>query len=222
MSETEQRQNPIVQVFEVAEQRFKEIAPEHMKYATEVGFAKQLMEGNGFLRKAAMENPKSLGHAITNVAAIGLSLNPAEKLAYLITRNVKVGQNQWETRVFLDPSYMGLIRLATDSGNIKWIQANCVYSNDEFCDNGPGEKPTHKYNAFAKHEDRGEFVGVYCVAKTIDGDYLTTTMPAEDVYSIRDRSEAWKAKTAGKTTRGIVISTRWQKSPLFAEPSAHR
>jgi hypothetical protein len=92
---------------------------------------------------------------------------------------------------------MGLCKLATDSGAIKWVQASCVYSNDEFVDNGPGEKPEHKYNAFAKAEQRGEFVGVYCVAKTEDGDFLTTTMPAEKVFSIRDRSEAWKRGKKG-------------------------
>jgi len=150
----------------------------------------QLLDNNSYLKKASMENPRSFIQALTNVAAIGLSLNPAEKLAYLITRNIKNG-NQWETRVCLDVSYMGFVRLATDSGSIKWVHADCVYAEDEFIDNGPGEKPTHRYNAFAK--SRGEFVGVYCVAKTKDGDYLTEIMPAEDVISIRDRSEAYKA-----------------------------
>jgi len=34
---------------------------------------------------------------------------------------------------------------------------------------------------------------VYVVAKTADGDYLTTTMNLAEVHSIRDRSSAWKA-----------------------------
>jgi recombination protein RecT len=36
-------------------------------------------------------------------------------------------------------------------------------------------------------------VGVYVVAKTADGDYLTTAMSTDEINSIRDRSSAWKA-----------------------------
>lgn len=183
----------IAEVIEITSERFKSIAPKWMQYDAEKGFAIQLLSGNDYLKKAAESNPSSLQQAITNVAAIGLSLNPAEKLAYLIPRNIKTkdasGRDKWETRVYLEPSYMGLIRLATDSGSIEWAQAKCVYSDDEFVDNGPGEKPTHRYNAF---KARGEFVGVYCTAKTTKGDYLTTLMDKEAVFSVRARSEAYK------------------------------
>ncbi|SPW12827.1 Recombinational DNA repair protein (RecE pathway) [Cronobacter sakazakii] len=48
------------------------------------------------------------------------------------------------------------------------------------------------YSEFDTKEQRGEVVGAYVVVKTDDGDYLTHTMRIEDIYSIRDRSEAWK------------------------------
>lgn len=188
-------QRSIAQVIELAGERFNQIAPAHMKYDAEKGFAIQLLKNNDFLMQAAQQSPASLQQAITNVAAIGLSLNPAEKLAYLITRSVKTGDNKWENRVFLEPSYMGFIRLATDSGSIEWVHTSCVYEKDQFEDNGAGEKPTHKYNAFSK--ERGEFVGVYCVAKTKGGDYLTTLMDRANVESIRDRSDAWKRGKKG-------------------------
>lgn len=184
-----------------SEGRFKELAPAYMQYEAEKGFATQLLKNNAYLSGIARSAPESLQYAIINVAAIGLSLNPAEKLAYLIPRNLKVkdarGKDTWVNRIFLEPSYIGLCKLATDSGSIKWVQANCVYAADTFEDNGPGEKPTHKYAAMAKSADRGEFVGVYCVAKTADGDYLTTIMPSEDVMSIRSRSESWKQSQKG-------------------------
>jgi phage RecT family recombinase len=198
-------ENPVANIIQATEERFLSIAPAHMKYDAEKGFAIQILKNNGYLMRAAMESPDSLQQAITNIAAIGLSLNPAEKLAYLIPRNVKIkgdkGQpDKWVTRVYLEPSYMGLIRLATDSGSIKWAQALIVYSNDEYTDNGPGEKPEHKFKAFDKLEKRGDFVGVYCVAKTMDGDYLTTSMTAEEIIGIRDRSEGWKAWIKDKRT----------------------
>lgn len=180
----------LVEVINKTEERFRQIAPQYMNYDAEKGFAVQLLSNNQYLAEAAQtENYKYLQQAVVNVAAIGLSLNPAEKLAYLIPRNVKVG-NQWQSRVYLEPSYMGMLRLATDSGSIEWAQANCVYEQDEFIDNGPGEKPIFQYKAFAK--DRGEFVGVFCVAKTSKGDFLTTVMTADEINGIMARSESAK------------------------------
>jgi len=184
----------IAEVIDLAEERFVSIAPPKMNYEAEKGFVIQLLRNNDYLMKVATGNPQSLQQAITNVAAIGLSLNPAEKQAYLIPRNVKQG-DKWVSKIFLEPSYMGLCKLATDSGSIEWIQANCVYENDTFLDNGAGNKPTHVYEAFGKN--RGSFVGVFCEAKTHTGDYLTTVMAEEEIINVRDRSEAWKVSKSG-------------------------
>lgn len=193
----------IAEVIEIAGERFRQIAPQHMKYESEKGFAIQLLKNNDYLMSVAMASPTSLQQAITNVAAIGLSLNPAEKQAYLITRTIKTkdanGKDKWEKRIFLEPSYVGLCKLATDSGSIEWVHAAPVHEQDTFIDNGPGEKPTHQYQAF---KDRGEMVGVFCTAKTKGGDYLTNIMDMPKIISIRDRSEAWKAKVDGKAKTG--------------------
>lgn len=181
----------LVQEVKQVESRFLEVAPKHINFTNELSFAVQILNNNSYLAGVATKNPNSLKSAVANIAAIGLSLNPAEKLAYLIPRSVKNG-NQWEARIFLEPSYMGLCKLATDSGGIEWVQARCVYAEDEFIDNGLGEKPTHNYSPFSK--DRGEFVGVYCTAKTDNGDYLTTTMGVDKILDIRGRSESWKKR----------------------------
>jgi len=194
---SEDNKETLLTVIDKAKDRFLQIAPKSISYEAEKGFAVQLLNNNSYLLDAARAYPQGLIHAVTNVAAIGLSLNPAEKLAYLIPRNVKVADNQWQNRIFLEPSYMGLCKLATDTGSIEWVQAACVYRNDTFEDNGFGSKPTHKYNPFDSNEKRGEFVGVYCVAKTNTGDYLTTIMNAEDVYAIREKSESYKRSKKG-------------------------
>lgn len=174
------------EVIESAREKFLEIQPEGMQFTAERAFAIQLLKANDYLMKVAKGNPSSLQSAMLNVAAIGLSLNPAKKQAYLVPRG---------GRICLDCSYMGFCDMATMTGTIKWLQANCVYENDTFIDNGPGHEPKHQYSPFAKKADRGAFAGAYCVAKTADGDYLTTIMTAEEINNIKGRSETGKKNT---------------------------
>ncbi len=158
-------------------------------FAREAEFAIQALCASDYALKIARENPQSVRDAVTNIAAIGISLNPAKKQAYLVPR---------KGAICLVISYMGLLDLAIQSGSILWGQAEMVYAADKFTMNGHDKPPTHERNPFAK--DRGELVGVYCVVKTCDGDYLTCTMTAAEVYAIRDRSDAWKAhKEKGKS-----------------------
>jgi len=181
-------------VIDRVEQDFTAIAPPTMQFRAERGYAMQILQNNSYLLGVAEKNPISLMQAIRNVAAIGLSLNPAKKQAYLIPRKVKI-DNNYVDKIFLEPSYMGLCDIATGIGSIQWVQAKCVYANDVFVDNGPGQAPTHTYNAFSK--ERGEFVGVYCTAKTIGGDFLTTIMDKAQIEAIRDKSESWKRGQSG-------------------------
>lgn len=168
------------------EQNFNAVNAYQMNFRKEATFAIQLLKANDFLRSTAQDNPDSLRNALTNIAAIGISLNPATKEAYLVPRS---------RAVCLDISAIGLIKLATDSGSIEWVQAKLVHAEDEFIDNGPGEKPTHRFKPFG---ERGPIVGVYAVAKTHKGDFLTDFMTIKECHDIRDRSEAWKAYVAGK------------------------
>ncbi len=153
-----------------------------ISFEREAEFALQVIYSNDYLRKIAEANRQSVKDAVTNIAAIGISLNPAKKQAYLVPRKAKV---------CLDISYMGLIDLAMVTGSIRWAQASLVNEADTFTLNGYDRAPNHAFNPFSK--DRGEVVGVYAVVKTADGEYLTHTMTIADVFAIRDRSEAWKS-----------------------------
>lgn len=151
-------------------------------FEKEAGFAIQLLTASDYAINIATSNRQSVINAVTNVAAIGISLNPAKRQAYLVPRDGKI---------CLDISYMGLLDLAIQSGSLLWGQAELVHEADRFTLNGFDKPPTHQRDPFAK--DRGPVVGVYVVVKTRDGDYLTTTMTIDEVYDIRDRSSAWKA-----------------------------
>ena len=153
-------------------------------WAKESQFAIQAFQKNDFLAKTAMANPTSAQNAIINVAAIGITLNPAAKLAYLVPR---------DGGVHLDISYMGLLHLAQVSGAIQWGQCKLVYANDTYESNGLDKAPTHKYNAFG---ERGPVVGGYCTVKTQQGDYLTDEMSLAEIKQVENTSKAkngpWK------------------------------
>lgn len=163
------------------------LADRSIKFEQEAGFAIQIIGNNSYALSTAASNRTSVVNAVKNIAAIGISLNPAKKQAYLVPRG---------GAICLDISYMGLMDLAMATGSIKWAQAELVRENDGFARGNFDKPPVHTFNPFSK--DRGEIVGVYVVVKTADGDYLTHTMEIGEVYDIRDRSEAWKAYTAKK------------------------
>lgn len=180
-----------------AQDRFEAVLSDKtLNFEREAGFAIQVLGGSDFAMKTAMGNRQSVFNAVVNVAAIGISLNPAKKQAYLVPR---------DGRICLDISYMGLLDLAIQSGSIMWGQAEIVHESDGFELNGFDKPPTHKRNPFAK--DRGAFVGAYVVVKTRDGDYLTTCMQIDEIYDIRNRSSAWKSGRScpWKTDEGEMV-----------------
>ena len=141
-------------------------------------FAIQAFQKNEYLAKVAMGNPSSAQNAIINVAAIGITLNPSAKLAYLVPR---------DNGVHLDISYMGLLHLAQVSGAIQWGQCKLVHASDTYESNGLDKAPTHRYNAFG---DRGPVVGGYCTVKTAQGDYLTEEMSLAEIKQVEASSKA--------------------------------
>ncbi|WWW34558.1 recombinase RecT [Stenotrophomonas rhizophila] len=153
-----------------------------INFDREAEFALQSLYGNEYAMKIAMSNRQSVINAVVNIAAIGISLNPAKRQAYLVPRDGKI---------CLDISYMGLMDPAIDSGSVRWGRAKLVYAADSFVLNGLDHAPLHSHDPFAK--DRGEVVGVYVVVKTADGDYLTDTMSREEIDGIMNRSQSVKS-----------------------------
>jgi recombination protein RecT len=169
-----------------AKDRFLVVAQSAVNYDKESIFAMQALMKTDYAMKVANENSQSVHLAMINVASTGLTLNPANAYAYLVPRD---GQ------IVLDISYKGLIKIATDSGAIVWARADVVYANDTFTYHGPASIPDHQADPFK--QDRGEVIGVYCIAKTKDGDILTEVMPMSEIAKIRDKSMAYAKKKSG-------------------------
>jgi recombination protein RecT len=185
LAKTQQVSNQIYAL----ENNFSALARERgqeVNFKREALFAIQAMQNNDFLHRVAMENPQSLQNAVLNIATVGLSANPALSEVYYVPR---------DGRVCADISYRGLCTLATRSGVIKIIRADVVYENDEFELNGFGKEPTHKFKPF--NQNRGQAIGVYCVAKLVSGEYLVEIMSIEECHAIRDRTQQWKKNQSG-------------------------
>ena len=143
-------------------------------WKAESQFAMQALTKNSALAKC---NPNSVQNSIINVAAVGLTLNPADAYAYLVPRS---------NECTLAISFKGLIKVATDAGGIEWVQAKIVKENDEFTVMGVSQPPEHKITTPFDESLRGKTIGAYCVAKTVDGDYLTEIMSAEEIAKVKD------------------------------------
>ena len=130
--------------------------------------------------------------ALVQLANTGLTLNPVMKFAYLIPRNVKVADNKWETRCFLEPSYMGLIKAATDTGSIKLMRGEIVYQGDD-CDFLKGTTVSVRHIPYWKTgRERGGVVAAYSVAILHDGTVDVLDMGPEDLGKVKNASEAVK------------------------------
>lgn len=174
-------------------------------WAKESQFAVQHLTKNDYITKIAMANQTSVQNAIINVAAIGISLNPASKHAYLVPR---------DGAICLDVSYMGLMHLAKKTGALLEVEAKLVYESDTYENNGIGERPTHKSNTFAK--DKGAVVGAYCVALKTGGYWLVEEMDIEALNKVKSTSKAakgpWKTWPEEMMRKTVVkrASKYWQ------------
>lgn len=100
-------------------ERFLEVTDEKT-YNREAIFAYQAFQNSTALQKCSKE---SIRNAIVNIALTGVSLNPSLQEAYIIPRKGKA---------VLDFSYRGLIGIACSKGNVKSMNAQVVYTWDDF------------------------------------------------------------------------------------------
>lgn len=171
-----------------AAQKQFEVSNEYkMNFNREAGFAIQILSNNPYLLKC---DPDSVKHAVVNVALTGITLNPALKYAYLVPRKVKN-----ELKCILDISYMGMIKILTDAGAVKNVDAGVIYQNDRY-DFRRGSDPYFKH--IPALSDRGEKIGAYAIAFLRDGGFQFEIMGREDIEKVRATSESYKNEEGRK------------------------
>lgn len=165
-----------------AELQFHEIASidnNIVSFAKEAKYALQIIQASeSSFRNCTTE---SIRNAIVNVAACGLTLNPAMKLAYLVPR---------KGVCCLDISYIGLTQIAVESGSVLAVKAEIVRTNDPFEYNGPFKAPTHKFNPLDTNDSRGQIKGSYAMAQLANGAMVVDVLNNEEITKIRSLSKA--------------------------------
>ena len=188
-----------------AAQKQFEVSNEYkMNFNREAGFAIQILLNNAYLAKC---DPDSIKHAIINVALTGITLNPALKYAYLVPRKVKN-----ELKCILDISYMGMIKILTDAGAVKNVDAGVIYANDKY-DFRKGSDP------FFKHQPalsgRREKIGAYAIAYLRDSGFQFEVLGKEDIEKVRSTSESWKNEDGRKYSPWETWEDEmWKKTAL--------
>ena len=173
----------------IAEKFTKASGLKREDFEKEVSFALQLINNN---KRLAECDQTSFLKAIMNIANIGLTLNPVSKYAYLVPR---YNSSKRINEACLEPSYIGLVKLLTDSGSVKSITSTLVREGDEFSVvMGLNPDIIHK----PKFGNNAEIIAVYAVATLNDNSKQFEVMTAKEVHDIRSRSESWKAFEAKK------------------------
>ena len=179
-----------------------------VQWQVESQFALQTIQKNSGLAKCSIT---SIQDSIINVASVGLTLNPADGYAYLVPEYSKALKgNECQLRI----SFKGLIKVATDAGSIKWVKAEIVKANDNLEYKGPCTMPVHSMDPFG---DRGDTVGVYCIAKTNDGDVLVDLMNIEELKKIQSCAKTqmvWTQWPDEMAKKAIIkrASKQWPKT----------
>lgn len=203
--------NNLVELINSAESSFKEIAERHnlVTWKAEARFALQAVQKNTALQTCV---PNTIKGAIINVAACGLTLNPADQYAFLVPEyNKDSGQKECHLRI----SYRGMIKGATDTGALSWVKAEVVKEGEPFEYRGFNKPPEHiipePFNRKSKLT-----IGAYCVAQTPSGAYLVDIIDAEGLNQIQmcaKTQNVWKQWPDEMAKKAIIkrAAKQWPK-----------
>lgn len=149
---------------------------------------------------AANKNPKilectqeSVVSAVITAAELGLDVSGNTGEGYLVPYFNKRAK-RYECQFI--PGYKGLSKLAYQTGEVRRIEAEVVYENDQFdFEKGLNQKLRHVPNV---HGDRGEPIGAWALVERINGGINFDFMPTKQIRQVQSMSQMgdsgpWKA-----------------------------
>lgn len=151
--------------------------------------------------KKCLETPSgqnSILHALKLAASVGLSLNPLEGKSALIA---------YDGKCTFQIMKNGIIELANNSGQVKFITCDTVRKNDKFLVSKTMDGDRYEFTPALT--DRGEIIGFFAAVKLISGESNVSYMTKKEVEEHRDRYSKFKGEKAPWTTsfEGMGLKT---------------
>lgn len=174
-------------IYEFISATNKQFVNSPLEFDNERVFAMNALLNNKYLYETAQKQPLSLQMAMHNVASIGLSLDPALSLAYLVPRRAKSNE---DPKIVVDVSYRGLISIGVETGSINSAVVELVHEKDDFKWKNKLTPPVHEFSPF--DSNRGKVIGGYCIATLPQGGYIVDAVSVDYLDKVRDGSEAYK------------------------------
>lgn len=177
-------------------------------FSREASFLLQAISNSEQLQRTT---PVSRAAALLQLANTGLTLNPLHKLCYVVSRNVKVKAqgkpDVWESRMAIEPSYMGLIKAATDTGSVKLMRAEVVYKGDHIRFLKGTSVAVEHIPYWQVGQPRGEVVAAYSVATLHDGTMDVLDMGLDELNKVMGASDSVKKNEERKSKGEQPFST---------------
>lgn len=169
----------------------KGLDPERIIRIALVSVAK---DKTGALQKATFE---SILIAIMNAAELGLEpggvMAEGYLIAYNITKERPDGTTYQVPEAQFQPSALGLLKLARQSGQVRFVRAEVVYENDLEFEIAYHLDPPFKHRPHLDG-DPGKLLGAYCYIALKDGGGQFAWLNKADIDKIRAAS---KSKNSG-------------------------
>jgi recombination protein RecT len=188
-------QQSALDVFNPVKERCVQLFRTEERFIREATLLLQILHDKPELQSVTRQ---SIVSAMLRVASTGLTVNPIAKECYVITRNTKVrqpdGTDRWEKRLAIEPSYIGLMRLATETGAVLGFETQAVWQGDQFDFDLAQKKPSVHKPYWVVGNERGELRGVYGFVTLRDGSQQPEQMGADEIELIKSKSESVKAQ----------------------------
>jgi len=148
--------------------------------------------------------PVTIAACIVQASILGLEPSSVLGEAYLIPfKNNKTNRMECQ----LMPGYQGMLKLARNSGDVSMIDAQIVYSNDEFeFHKGSDVWWKHKW---ARSGDRGDPEGAWAGYVLKDGSRNFEYWTIEQIKEHRDRFSKGAYDAKGELTGAWASSPEW-------------
>jgi len=150
----------------------------------ELGFAAQIISKSPTLQKCGVT---SVIDSVVNASRVGITLNPALRLAYLVPR---------KSIATLEISYMGLITILKKSGGCKYIEAFIVYQDEAFQYNPADGTLSHTiyYASTEAEQKQRKIIGCYSRAVLLSNEVVFCFMPMWEIEKVKKFSEGSDSK----------------------------